>query len=323
MLTIYESRAGALEPQKDGKRITAQAIWLDLLNPTPEEEKTVERALKLDVPTREEQQEIEVSSRLYQEGGVYFMTATVLYQSERPRLVTTPVTFILAGQKLVTLRYAEPRAFSIFATRCRRPETNLTTGIAVLTGLIETIVDRMADAIERIQTELDTLSHSIFEIKGGVVTRQRRLDEVLKSVGHEGEVTLRARESAHSLGRLLTYLAKVANERTEDRLLRTRIKTAARDVASLADHVNFLSSKIEFLLDATLGMINIEQNAIIKIFSVAAVVFLPPTLIASIYGMNFRHMPELSWWFGYPVAIFLMIAFAVLPYLYFKRKGWL
>lgn len=323
MLTIYESRAGGLEPLKSAKRISEQAIWLDLLNPVPEEEKTVERALKLDVPTREEQQEIEASSRLYQEDGAYFMTATVIYRGEGSRLVTTPLTFILAGEKLVTLRYAEPRAFSIFATRCRRPETNFTTGIAVLTGLIETIVDRMADAIERIQAEVDALSHSIFGIKGGVATRQRRLDEVLKAVGRQGEVTSRARESAHSLGRLLTYLAQVANDRNEDKLLKTRIKTATRDVASLADHVNFLSNKIEFLLDATLGMINIEQNAIIKIFSVAAVVFLPPTLIASIYGMNFRHMPELSWWFGYPLAIFLMIAFAVLPYLYFKRKGWL
>lgn len=323
MLTIYESRAGTLERLKSAKRITEQAIWLDLVDPTPQDEKKVERALKIDVPTREEQQEIEASSRLYQEDGAYFMTAIVLYQGEGTQLVLTPVTFILAGQRLVTLRYAEPRAFPIFASRCCRPDSGLTTGPALLMGLIETIVDRMADAIERIQIDVDALSHSIFEIKGGVAVRQRTLAETLKAVGHEGEVTSRARESCHSLGRLLTYLAQATNERNEDKLIKMRIKTAARDVASLADHVSFLSSKIEFLLDATLGMINIEQNAIIKIFSVAAVVFLPPTLIASIYGMNFRNMPELSWWFGYPLAIFLMILFAVLPYLYFKRKGWL
>ena len=193
----------------------------------------------------------------------------------------------------------------------------------MLIGLIETIVDRMADFIERIQGEVDTLSHSIFEMKGGTASRQRRFDVILKSIGREGELTSRARESAHSLGRLLTFLTQVANERKEDKLLKARIRTAARDVVSLADHVSYLSNKIVFLLDATLGMINIQQNDIIKIFSIAAVVFLPPTLVASAYGMNFEVMPELKWVLGYPFAILLMVVSAVLPYLYFKSKGWL
>ncbi len=146
---------------------------------------------------------------------------------------------------------------------------------------------------------------------------------MLRSIGREGEITSLARESAHSLGRLLTFLTHAANERNEDKLLKARIRTAARDVQSLTDHVSFLSGKIVFLLDATLGMINIQQNDIIKIFSIAAVVFLPPTLVASIYGMNFEVMPELKWIFGYPFALLLMVLSAVLPYLYFKRKGWL
>jgi magnesium transporter len=323
MLTIYETKSGALQPQKGAPRMTEQAVWVDLLNPTQEEEGKVERALKLDVPTREEQQEIEVSSRLYQENGAHFMTTTVLYQGYTGEPVTTPITFILAGERLITLRYAEPKAFSIFAARCRRPEIKLTSGTAVLMGLIETLIDRMADSIERIQAEVDTLSHSIFEMRGGSVSRQRRFDLLLKSIGREGEITSRARESAHSLGRLLTFLAHAANERGEDKLIKARIRTAARDVASLTDHVSFLANKIVFLLDATLGMINIQQNDIIKIFSIAAVVFLPPTLVASIYGMNFDEIPELHWLFGYPFAIVLMILSAVLPYLYFKRKGWL
>jgi magnesium transporter len=323
MLTIYETKSGALQPQKGAPRMTEQAVWVDLLNPTQEEEGKVERALKLDVPTREEQQEIEVSSRLYQENGAHFMTTTVLYQGYTGEPVTTPITFILAGERLITLRYAEPKAFSIFAARCRRPEIKLTSGTAVLMGLIETLIDRMADSIERIQAEVDTLSHSIFEMRGGSVSRQRRFDLLLQSIGREGEITSRARESAHSLGRLLTFLAHAANERGEDKLIKARIRTAARDVASLTDHVSFLANKIVFLLDATLGMINIQQNDIIKIFSIAAVVFLPPTLVASIYGMNFDEIPELHWLFGYPFAIVLMILSAVLPYLYFKRKGWL
>jgi len=323
MLTTYENRSGVIEPHKNPRRITEETVWIDLLNPKEAEVTKVERALKLDVPTREEQREIEASSRLYQENGAHFMTATVLYQADMPEPVATPITFILAGNRLITLRYAEPRAFAIFAARCARPETNLTSGMTVLIGLIEAIVDRMADAIERIQGNVDALSHSIFEMKGGAATRQQRFDVSLKSIGREGEITSRASDSAHSLGRLLTFLAHAANERKEDKLVKARIRTAARDVASLADHVSFLSNKIVFLLDATLGMINIEQNNIIKIFSIAAVVFLPPTLVASAYGMNFEFMPELKWGFGYPLAILLMVVSAVVPYVFFKWKGWL
>jgi magnesium transporter len=323
MLTIYENRAGTLEPQKGKPRITEAAIWIDLLNPTQEEEEKVERALKFDVPTREEQQEIEASSRLYQEDGAHFMTATLLYQPDQGEPRTTPVTFILAGQRLVTVRYAEPRAFSIYVARCNRAEADLKSGTAILVGLLETIIDRLADFIERVQAEVEGLSHSIFEIKGGVASRQRRFDVMLRAIGREGEITSKVRESTHSLGRLLTFLAHALNERKEVKPLQARCRTAARDIHSLTDHVTFLSGKIIFLLDATLGMINIQQNDIIKIFSVAAVVFLPPTLIASIYGMNFHHMPELDWRFAYPLALLLMVLAAVLPYLYFKRKGWL
>ena len=323
MLTIYENRSGALERQKGKPRITEGALWVDLLNPTPEEEAQIERALKLEVPTREEQQEIEASSRLYQENGAYYMTATLLYQPEQGEPRTTPVTFILTGQRLITLRYAEPRAFSIYIARCNRSESELKTGAAVLIGLLETIIDRLADFIERIQAEVEGLSHSIFEIKGGVASRQRRFDVLLRAIGREGEITSKARESAHSFARLLTFLVHAANERKEVKPLQARIRTAARDVVSLTDHATFLSGKIIFLLDATLGMVSIQQNDIIKIFSVAAVVFLPPTLIASIYGMNFDHMPELHWLLGYPFALLLMVLCAVLPYLYFKRRGWL
>ena len=323
MLTIYEARSGKIVPQSGPPRITDQAVWIDLFNPTSEEEEKIERALKFDVPTREEQQEIEASSRLYQEDGAYFMTATLLYQPDQGEPRTTPVTFILAGQRLVTVRYAQPRAFAIYVARCNRAETDLKSGTAILVGLLETIIDRLADFIERIQAEVEGLSHSIFEIKGGAASRQRRFDVLLRAIGREGEITSKARESAHSLGRLLTFLVHAANERKEGKLLQARIRAAARDTASLTDHATFLSSKIIFLLDATLGMINIQQNDIIKIFSVAAVVFLPPTLIASIYGMNFEFMPELKWLGGYPFALILMVLSGVLPYLYFKRRGWM
>lgn len=323
MLTIYECREGKLKVQTGLPRITEEAVWLDLVNPTPDEEEKVERSLKIDVPTREEQQEIEVSSRLYQEAGSYFMTATLLYQAGMPEAKTTPVSFILAGTRLVTVRYAEPRAFAIFAARCNRQETDLGKGTSVLIGLLDTIIDRLADFIEHIQGQVETLSHSVFEAKGEVAARQRRFDVLLQSIGREGEVASKARESCHSLGRLLTFLVFAVNERKEGKPVQSRVRAAVRDVNSLTDHATFLSGKIIFLLDATLGMIQIQQNDIIKIFSVAAVVFLPPTLIASIYGMNFQIMPELQWLFGYPFALALMVLFAVLPYIYFKHKGWL
>jgi len=159
-----------------------------------------------------------------------FMTATVLVHTDTPEPTATPVTFILAGQRLITVRYAEPRAFSIFLTRSKRPDASLINGSAVLIGLIETVIDRLADFLERAQAEVETLSRSIFGIRGSAGSRQRRFDGLLRSIGREGEITSLARESAYSLGRLLTFLTHAANERKEDKLTKARIRTAARDV---------------------------------------------------------------------------------------------
>ncbi|BAQ18371.1 magnesium transporter CorA family protein [Methyloceanibacter caenitepidi] len=323
MITIYEAGEGKLTPQTGLPRATAEAVWIDLLNPTPEEEHIIEQALGIDVPTREELQEIEASSRLYQEDGAFFMTATLVFKGGGSEAQVTPVTFILVGNRLLTVRYAEPGAFAFFLTRCNRQELDLNRGCMVLIGLLEAVVDRLADFIEQIQGQVEHLSRSVFKKQDPALKRQHRYDVVLQSIGHEGEVVSKVRESCYSLGRLLTYLAYAVNERKEGKIVSSRVRAAVRDVNSLTDHATFLSGKIVFLLDATLGMIQIQQNDIIKIFSVAAVVFLPPTLIASIYGMNFHDMPELGWVFGYPAALGMMILFAILPYLYFKHKGWL
>jgi magnesium transporter len=168
--------------------------------------------------------------------------------------------------------------------------------------------------------EVDDLSRTIFEHAAGPVSS---FQDVLRRLGRKGDLTSKARESLFGIERLLIFFSQSCGRDEKGRDLRPRVETMIRDVRSLADHSTFLSSKVTFLLDATLGMINIEQNAIIKIFSVVAVVFLPPTLIASIYGMNFDLMPELHWWFGYPLAICLMIGSALAPFLYFKRRGWL
>ena len=216
---------------------------------------------------------------------------------------TTAITFILAGKRLVTVRYAEPRAFPLFLQRVEKGDLPCAAAAAIMIGLIEAIIHREADLIERIQDDVDRTAPTIFEIKGGQQTRTRRLDVILKTVGKQGDINARAQESALSIDRVLTYFAHAARERKDDPSILTRIEVAHRDVSSLMEHMRFLSSRIAFLLDATLGMISTEQNQIIKLFSVAAVMLMPPTLIASIYGMNFKHMPELEWPFGYPMAL--------------------
>jgi magnesium transporter len=200
-------------------------------------------------------------------------------------------------------------------------------GDVVLNGLLEAVIERAADILERVTVQVDSLSNEVFKHSADTPANSsgarnfRDFQEILREVGKTGDVASRARESLMSIGRLLAFLGQALPKQSKDP--KNQVKVMWRDVQSLLDHANFLSGKITFLLDATLGMVNIEQNAIIKIFSVVSVVFLPPTLVASMYGMNFKIMPELEWTFGYPWALLLMVVSAVAPFLYFKRKGWL
>jgi magnesium transporter len=323
MLTIYEANGKGLKLHDPATPISGNCVWIDLLQPSPQDDRFVEEVLMVDIPTRAEMREIEPSNRFYQEKGAYFMTASIVYNIEAPVPSTTPVTFILAGDRLVTVRYAEPKAFPLYMQRVDKGDAPCATGAAIMMGLIEALIHRKADLIERIQDEVDKLAQSVFDLRGGQQTRNRRLDVLLKGTGKAGDITARAEESATSLNRLLHFLVQATRERGDDPRIRQRIKAAQRDINSLMDHTRFLSGRIAFLLDATLGMISTEQNQIIKLFSVMAVVLLPPTLIASIYGMNFRYMPELQWTLGYPWAIGLMVIAAIIPVIYFRRKGWL
>ena len=322
MLIVYDA-IGARLSRREGRQPVGDAtVWLDLLNPTQEEDDFVEHQLGITIPTRAETREIEASNRLYSENGAHYMTALVMYNSEALLPSTSTITFILAGKRLVTVRYSEPRAFPQFIARVDKGDLPCNSAPAVAIGLIESIIHRAADLIERIQDEVERTVQSVFELKGGQATRGKRLDVLLRSAGKEGDVVSRAQECAFSLDRLLTYLGNAIRDRHDDPQLTNRISIAHRDVHTLMEHMRFLTGRIAFLLDATLGMINIEQNGIIKIFSVASVALMPPTLIASIYGMNFKHMPELDWWFGYPLAIGAMVLSAILPFIFFRRKGW-
>lgn len=299
-------------------------VWVDLFNPTKEEETTIETWLGIAVPTREEMEEIEISSRLYVEDGAYFMTAILPAQTEVNDPLMSPVTFVLAGSRLITVRYHEPKAFKTFPLRAEKVATGCTSGDTILIGLLEAIVDRLADILERAGRDVEAISRDIFEARSTKVSnRNRDFQELLKGIGRKEDLASSIRDSLISLQRLAGFLAHASTQSRMSKDIRARIKTLSRDVLSLADHATFLSQKISFLLDATLGMISIEQNAIIKIFSVAAVIFLPPTLVASIYGMNFDIIPELKWHFGYPFAIGMMVLSAILPFWYFRRRGWL
>lgn len=298
-------------------------VWADLCNPTKEEEAAIEAWLGVGIPTREEMEEIEISSRLYVENGFYFMTASLPSLGDDDALTMMPVTFVLAGEHLITVRYHEPRAFKTFPAHAEKASIGCTSGHMVLVGLLEAVVDRLADILEKVGHDIVHISQDIFNPKAKKASkRDSNFQRLLKAIGRKEDITSGLAESLMTLQRLSGFLLQATASR-KDKDFQARVKTLGRDVSSLADYANLVSQKITFLLDATLGMINIEQNAIIKIVSVAAVVFLPPTLVASIYGMNFQAMPELEWRAGYPLALLIMVVSAVLPFLYFKRRGWL
>ena len=325
MLTTYIPRAGTLERRQIGEppEIPDGSIWFDLVTPTTGEDKLVERSLGIAVPTREEMQEIEVSSRLYVENGARYMTATLMCQSDTQAPKTTPVTFILAGHKLVTVRYDEPRPFMLVSNKLARACPATVSGETIMMDLLDAVIDRAADILERAGADIDGVSHDIFEPEGARLDRTVTYLDIFKTIGRKGDLTSKVRESLVSIGRLLLFIANEADAMKWPKEMRAQLKSMQRDVQSLSDHASYLGNKVTFLLDAMVGVMSVEQNNIIKIFSVAAVVLMPPTLIASIYGMNFKHMPELEWTYGYPAAIGLMILAAILPYMFFKWMRWL
>jgi magnesium transporter len=326
MLTVHPPCPAGERAQEPGR--LAEALWIDLCEPTPEEVARVQAALALEMPTRSEMQEIEASSRLYSEQGALFMTATVIHHAETNFPGTTAITFVLAGKNLITIRYADPLPFRTFVAKVDRLQSTYSSRDKMFGGLMDEIIDRVADILETVGAELDSISRIIFNIQPtqspprDPASPSPDYTAMLARIGRCGELAAKARESLLSLSRVASYY--VENVRTTaPQELDEHWRTVRSDLASISEHASFLSAKVNFFLDATLGMINIEQNTIIKIFSVAAVIFLPPTLVASIYGMNFLHMPERDWIFGYPLAIVLMVISAALPCWYFKRRNWL
>jgi len=301
-----------------------KAVWVDLLEPTAEEEKLIEKLIGTNVPTRAEMLEIEPSSRLYEKHGVVFMTMSVLYGVDQGSPSTDPISFILTDKMLVTVRYVEPRPFLVFAEHAYADPELTTDPLTVLVRLLDAVVDRIADELEEAGRNISTISSQVFERRA---RRERRNPEVryealMIRIGEVQRLLARLRESSVSSSRMLGFLGSLdmMGERDSER---RHVRSLVADARALDDHSDFLAENLNFLLDASLGMIALEQNFVMKVFSVAAVVLMPPTLVAGVYGMNFKHMPELPHVWGYPWALLLMLLSAVLPYWLARRRGWL
>jgi magnesium transporter len=241
-------------------------------------------------------------------------------ESQSPKI--TPVTFILANHRLVTVRYDTPKPFALVENKLARNCAAAINGEAVFLELLDAVIDRCADILERAGAEVDAVSAEIFE-PSPARGHAPIYSQILLTIGKKGDLTSKVRESLVSIGRMVSFAAVESEAGRWGKEQKAQLKTMQRDVSSLTDHASYLSNKITFVLDAMLGVVNLEQNNIIKLFSVMAVVLMPPTLIASVYGMNFKFMPELEHPLGYPLALVAMVAAAVLPYLFFKMKKWL
>ncbi len=326
MIRLYCRRHGKVvttTPEEgSGLGLPAGIVWIDVLEPSGKDSAWIKAMIGVEIPSPEEMREIEPSSRLYREGLAVFMTASVLNNTETNDPETRAITFILVNDVLLTVRYSSPVPFQTFLARIQAQPEFLESAEMALAELLDAIIDRVADTLEMIDSALNRLSQTIFRPATQDHAAPPNYSEALQIIGISSLRCTKVDESLIGLARLLAYFDSNLRLRGHDHV-RARVKEVRQDLVSLISYVEHLSHRIELTLNATLGMINIQQNQIIKIFSVLAVIFLPPTLVASVYGMNFDFMPELHWRFGYAWALGLMLFAAIVPYWLFRRRGWL
>jgi magnesium transporter len=297
----------------------ADATWIDLYRPSAGEIATVERATGLRVPTESQISEIESTSRLAFESGAFYLSAPLVARHEDGEHALTPVGFVLSSRVLLTVRFG-PLA-SIDAARDEGTRKPPKSAEEALLHIFELVVDRSADALERTGAECDELARTAFRARAPRGGPKTDLAAALRKVGDVAERVSRVRDALLALGRIAAYLGE-GSAAGAPSVSAARLKAVRADIASLADYEGHLSGKVQFLLDATLGFINIEQNDIVKTLTIASVVGIPPVLVVGIYGMNFRNMPELNWSFGYPMALALVVITSLLPLWWFRRRGW-
>lgn len=325
MITLYyrdHSTIRAVELMASDS-IPQSTVWIDMYVASPEEIDRMEQHLNIQIPTGREVWKNHVLNRLYVEGDVAYMTAALITKVESPYPGTSPVAFVLTHEYLLTVRDIDPTSFRNFAKRTQRANEFFPNAWFLLEGLLEEVITRVAHNSEIVVDALDDLSHQIFEAKilgTSTSNASQAMKNVLRLLGSSADLNSKINESLHSLQRLLLFFREIV---CNDPVLDRKIDILLSDASALTTQTGFVSDKVTFQLDATLGMINVEQNLIIKLFSVVAVFLMPPTLISGIYGMNFAHMPELNWIYGYPLALGLMVVCAAVPFFYFKKKGWL
>lgn len=302
--------------------IPHNAVWIDLLNPTREEELAVEEFLCVEIPTREEMSEIELSNRLYNEHGTHYMTATMVTKVDSGQPETHAVTFLLTNHVLVTIRYIDATSFRRFLLQAPKLPAGDHDGTTLFLGLIESIVNRMADILERLDREIDRITKEVFrKSEDAGKTAAPDYQAILARIGRCGDLSSKVHESLVTFGRVVSYAGHHKKLHLPERL--EQLDAIRKDISGLSDHGTYLTGRVNFLLDATLGMISIQQNGVFRVLSIASLIFLPPTLVAGIYGMNFKFMPELTWNYGYPGAMIIMLFAAILPYAYLKQRKYL
>lgn len=303
----------------------AGATWIDLLEATQDEINQVRQATGMSIPTLAEVSEIESSSRLASRDGALYLTIPLVRTSDEG-LGGISAGFILMPERLITVRFASNRIFDTYAEQLPRGAKDQGTGAHVFVGLMEAIIDRQADVLEQVASDLDAISHQIFTMgakqEGGRKTEDRILRDTLARLGRLGDLISHVRETTVGASRIAPYVRTSA----EDWLpkgLSGRLSTLRRDVGSVSDFDTHLNDKLQFLLDATLGFINIAQNNVMKVMAIASVVGIPPVLIAGVYGMNFKNIPEYNWAFGYAWGWGLIILTTLIPLAVFRWRRWI
>ena len=297
--------------------------WIDLFHPTDEERRRVESSFGLELPSRRELSEVESSSRVSEENGVLFLNMPTISHLSGVNEPPSPVGFVLSKDLLVTIRYTHLRSFEMVAANFSS-NAGPVGSVETFVALVEQIVELTADLLEEIAAELDAISRGVFSKRGKQphVTRSNdELRDLLIEVGNAGARLSRIRDSVLGLQRIVPYVSGIDRDWIPQSI-RDHLRTPQSDLLSLNEYETHLSEKVQFLLDAVLGFINTKQNDIFQVLTVISVVGIPPTLVASIYGMNFRNMPELSWTWGYQYALVLIVLSAVVPILWFKWRRW-
>ena len=319
MIFLYEKGPKGLSSLPPGSDVRT-AAWIDLYCPTESQIAEVS-TLGIDVPTLADMEEIEISNRLYHEVGADYMIVVLSGLSPDKLPVLAPVAMILTPTQLVTVRHHSPRPFETFAARADKTASGCAGSGALFLGLIEEILGRQADHLEAVGRELDATGRHVFG--PDAAKRLEVLQQALSTIGAQGEVLSRVRLGLLTLERAMAYYSQSLEDRPEAKALKLHAKSRLRDLQALEVHAEFISSRLSFTTDATLGMVNLAQNVTSRIVSVVAVLFLPPTLIASIFGMNFVRLPLLAAHWGFEISLVLMLASAALSYAVFKWKNWL